>query len=213
MVLLKERILINILYIMGIFSKIGKAIKHHIKKASSNVGSAVKRLSTGDTGGVKKLFDDGLHSVKRLHTNISNNEMVGSLYRGGVGQTVGKAIDGVEKKRYLIDKAGEIVGDQRKVLQDLKSGDISKAIKGQSAIIAKVDSGGKATNLKDLVKQKASGAIESGYDKGTKFIPDSVKKEIGAMSASELATRLGKTDIGRKVRRRMRSKISSAVMD
>lgn len=205
--LLKERILINILKTMGIFSKISRHIKRHIRKGASSVGSAVKRLSSGDTGGVKRLFDDGLHSVKRLHTNISNNEMVGSLYRGGVGQTVGKAIEGVEKKRYLIDKAGEIVGDQRRVLQDLKSGNIQSAIKGQSSIIAKVDSGGKASNLKDLVKQKAGGAIEAGYSKSTKFIPDSVKKELGAMSAGELATRLGKTDIGRRVRKRIGDKI------
>ena len=197
---------------MGIFSKVSKAIKHHVSRAKSNITHAAKRLAKGDTTAAKRLFDDGLHSVKRLHNNISKNEIVGSLYRGGVGNTIGKAIDGVESKRYMIDHAGDIAKSQMNVLKDIKSGNLSSALKGQGEIIAKLDSGGKAGNLKDLAKQKAMGVIDSGYDKATKFIPDSVKKEIGAMSASEIATRLGKTETGRQIRSKITQRMRKTGM-
>ena len=192
---------------MGIFGKIGRAIKHHARKATKSVIHATKRLSHGDVGPSKKLFDDGLHSVKRLHNNLGKNEIIGSYYRGGIGNTIGKGIDEVEKKRYLIDHAGALIGDQRKVISDLKSGNITNAIKSQGAIIAKIDSGGKVGNLSGLAKSKVSDAIEKGYSKGTKFVPDSIKKKVGAMSASDLAKTLEKTELGKQVKAKIGKKI------
>ena len=188
---------------MGIFSKISRSIKHHARRATRSVVHATKRLSHGDLTPAKKLFDDGLHSVKRLHNNLGKNEIIGSYYRGGIGNTIGKGIDEVEKKRYLINHAGSLIGDQRKVISDLKSGNILKAIKSQGGIISKISSGGKAGNLGDLVKSKASGAIEQAYSKSTKFVPDSIKKQVGAMSASDLSKTLERTELGKKVKQKI----------
>ena len=192
---------------MGIFSKISRSIKHHARKAARSVVHATKRLSHGDVGPAKKLFDDSLHSVKRLHNNLGKNEIIGSYYRGSIGSTIGKGIDEVAKKKYLIDHAGSLIGDQRKVISDLKAGNITKALKSQGAIISKIDSGGKTSSLGGLVKSKASDAIETGYAKSTKFVPDSIKKKVGAMSASDLAKTLEKTELGRSVKAKISGKI------
>jgi len=195
---------------MGIFSKISRSIKHHAKRAAKSVVHATKRLSHGDLTPAKKLFDDGLHSVKRLHNNLGKNEIIGSYYRGGIGNTIGKGIDEVEKKRYLINHAGSLISDQRKVISDLKSGNILKAIKSQGGIIAKIDSGGKVGNLSGLAKSKVSDAIEKGYSKSTKFVPDSIKKKVGALSASDLAKTLERTELGRSVKAKIGKTIQSS---
>ena len=195
---------------MGIFSKISRSIKHHAKRAARSVVHATKRLSHGDVGPAKKLFDDSLHSVKRLHNNLGKNEIIGSYYRGGIGNTIGKGIDEVEKKRYLINHAGSLISDQRKVISDLKSGNILKAIKSQGGIIAKIDSGGKVGNLSGLAKSKVSDAIEKGYSKSTKFVPDSIKKKVGALSASDLAKTLERTELGRSVKAKIGKTIQSS---
>ena len=192
---------------MGIFSKISRSIKHHARRATRSVVHATKRLSHGDVGPAKKLFDDSLHSVKRLHNNLGKNEIIGSYYRGGIGNTIGKGIDSVEKHKYLIDHAGSLISDQRKVISDLKSGNITKALQSQGSIIAKIDSSGKSGSLGGLVKNKASDAIEKGYSKSTKFVPDSIKKKVGMMSASDLAKTLEKTELGKQVKAKIGKKI------
>ena len=192
---------------MGIFSKISRSIKHHAKRAAKSVVHATKRLSHGDLTPAKKLFDDGLHSVKRLHNNLGKNEIIGSYYKGSIGNTIGKGIDTVEKHKYIINHAGSLIGDQRKVISDLKSGNITKALQSQGAIISKISSGGKAGSLGDLAKSKASDAIEKAYSKSTKFVPDSIKKKVGMMSASDLAKTLEKTELGKQVKAKISGKI------